>query len=159
MPRPAQATIADQVEHIPHALTVRDLKAILQVSDQTIYRMVADQTVPYFLVRRSYRFDPKQIAEWLRKRSVAARLSVGLYELEAGFAERAVYFLQYSLAVCVFQIPHCAREILVAHPLLDRAEVYARLQMRGCETRPVFVEEPVVAERCGAAKSTTLQSE
>jgi excisionase family DNA binding protein len=72
MPRPAQATIADQVERIPHALTVRDLKAILQVSDQTIYRMIADQTVPFFLVRGSYRFDPMEIGKWLRQRSMSA---------------------------------------------------------------------------------------
>jgi excisionase family DNA binding protein len=72
MQRTAQATIADQIEQVPHALTVRDLKRILQVSDQTIYRMIADQTVPFFLVRGSYRFDPKRIAEWLRKQSMNA---------------------------------------------------------------------------------------
>jgi hypothetical protein len=34
-------SIADQIERMPHALTVRELKALLQVSDQTIYRMIA----------------------------------------------------------------------------------------------------------------------
>jgi excisionase family DNA binding protein len=63
------ASIADQIERMPHAMTVRELTAILQVSDQTIYRMIADQTIPFFLVRGSYRFDPKRIAEWLRRRS------------------------------------------------------------------------------------------
>jgi excisionase family DNA binding protein len=47
------------------ALTARELKELLQVSDQTIYRMIADQTIPFLTVRNSYRFDPKQIAEWL----------------------------------------------------------------------------------------------
>jgi excisionase family DNA binding protein len=62
--------LADQIERTPYALTVRELMAILQVSDQTIYRMVRDLTIPFFLVRGSYRFDPKKIAEWLRKRSM-----------------------------------------------------------------------------------------
>jgi excisionase family DNA binding protein len=65
-------SIADRIECIPHALTARELKAILQVSDQTIYRMIADQTIPFLTVRNSYRFDPKQIAEWLRERSMSA---------------------------------------------------------------------------------------
>jgi excisionase family DNA binding protein len=66
--------IADRIERMPHALAVRELAIILQVSDQTIYRMIADQAIPFFLVRGSYRFDPKQIAEWLRKRSMSAGL-------------------------------------------------------------------------------------
>jgi hypothetical protein len=33
------------------------------------------------------------------------------------------------------------------HPLLDRAEVHARLQVRGRESRAVFVQEPVIAAR------------
>ena len=64
-------SIADRIESMPHALTVRELKALLQVSDQTIYRMIADQTIPFLTVRNSYRFDPKQIAEWLRRRSMS----------------------------------------------------------------------------------------
>ena len=66
------ASLADRIECTPHALTVRELMTILRVSDQTIYRMCADQTIPFFLVRGSYRFDPKEIAEWLRKRSLSA---------------------------------------------------------------------------------------
>jgi len=57
------ASLADQIECSPHALNVRDLMAFLKVSDQTIYRMIADQTIPFLTVRNSYRFDPKQIAE------------------------------------------------------------------------------------------------
>ena len=64
-------SIADRIERMPHALTVRELKALLQVSDQTIYRMIADQTIPFMTLRNSYRFDPKQIAEWLRQRSMS----------------------------------------------------------------------------------------
>lgn len=66
------ARITDRIERMPHALTVRELKELLQVSDQTIYRMIADKTIPFLTVRNSYRFDPKQIAEWLRQRSMSA---------------------------------------------------------------------------------------
>jgi excisionase family DNA binding protein len=65
-----EPSIADQIERMTHVLTVGELAALLQVSDQTIYRMIGDQTIPFFLVRGSYRFDPRQIAAWLRKRSV-----------------------------------------------------------------------------------------
>jgi len=65
-----ESSIAEQVERMQHALTVRELISILRVSDQTIYRMIADHTIPFFLVRGSYRFDPKIIAEWLRQQSV-----------------------------------------------------------------------------------------
>jgi excisionase family DNA binding protein len=64
-------SIASRIECIPHALTVRELTAILQVSDQTIYRMIADKTIPFLTVRNSYRFDPKQIAEWVRQRCMS----------------------------------------------------------------------------------------
>lgn len=67
-----RACITDQIERMPHALTVRELAALLQVSDQTIYRMIADQTIPFLTIRNSYRFDPKQIAVWLRQRSMNA---------------------------------------------------------------------------------------
>src|SRR5207244_4672874 len=67
-------SIADRIERIPHALTVHELMAILRVSNQTIYRMCTDQTIPFFLVRRSYRFDQNVIAEWLSKQSMKADL-------------------------------------------------------------------------------------
>jgi hypothetical protein len=35
----------------------------------------------------------------------------------------------------------------VSHPLLDRSEVHARLQVRGRESRAVFVQETVIAAR------------
>jgi len=64
------ASIVDRIERVTHALNVRELKAILRVSDQTIYRMIADHAIPVFLLRGCYRFDPKKIAEWLRRRSM-----------------------------------------------------------------------------------------
>lgn len=48
-----RAGITDRIERMPHALTVRELTALLQVSDQTIYRMIADQTIPFLTVRNS----------------------------------------------------------------------------------------------------------
>lgn len=62
--------IADLIEKSPVALTVRDLADTLNLSGQTLYRMVSDQTIPFFTIRGSYRFDPKEIARWLRRRSV-----------------------------------------------------------------------------------------
>ena len=53
------ASIADVIERSPNALKVRDLTKKLGVSDQTIYRMIDDHTIPYFRVRGAIRFDPQ----------------------------------------------------------------------------------------------------
>jgi excisionase family DNA binding protein len=66
------ASIADEIERSPTALTVRDITKFLRVSDQTVYRMTLDGTIPFFRVRGAIRFDPKQISGWLRKKSVNA---------------------------------------------------------------------------------------
>jgi len=67
-----ESTLADEIELLPNALTVRDITKRLRVSDQTVYRMILDQTIPYFRIRGVVRFDPREIARWLRRKSVNA---------------------------------------------------------------------------------------
>lgn len=64
-------SIADEIaRRAPNALTVRDLTKFWRVSDQTIYRLAASGTIPHFRLAGSIRFDPKEIANWIRKRSI-----------------------------------------------------------------------------------------
>ena len=61
-------SIADRIERIPHALTARELMTILQVSDQTIYRMIADQTISSVGMKESHSDGPRPSMESTSKR-------------------------------------------------------------------------------------------
>lgn len=49
-------------------------------------------------------------------------------------AERVIHLLQDFLSARILQVPHCAGQVFMAHPLLDRTEVYTGLQVRGRES-------------------------
>jgi excisionase family DNA binding protein len=61
--------LAEQIEKLGHALSVDELAALLQLSDETIRRQVKQGTIPYFKVGMTIRFDPKQTAKWLREKA------------------------------------------------------------------------------------------
>ena len=44
-----------------HLLTVQELATYLKCSPTTIYRMVDEGLIPYYLVRREYRFDLQKV--------------------------------------------------------------------------------------------------
>ena len=44
-----------------HLLTVQELATYLKCSTTTIYRMVDEGLIPYYLVRREYRFDLQKV--------------------------------------------------------------------------------------------------
>jgi len=50
--------------------TVRSLGDHLQVSDDTIYRMVLRRAIPHFRLGRKIRFDPDAIERWKRQQSL-----------------------------------------------------------------------------------------
>jgi excisionase family DNA binding protein len=52
------------------ALTVPQVAALFGCSDQTIYRLIKEKRIPYFIVRGSIRIDPQALADWLEKRQV-----------------------------------------------------------------------------------------
>lgn len=66
----SESTIADEIERSPTALTVRDLTKLWQVSDETVYRLATSGVLPHFRIGGSLRFDPRQVAMWLRSRSI-----------------------------------------------------------------------------------------
>jgi excisionase family DNA binding protein len=48
------------------ALKVSDLTALLGVDDKHLYRMAARGKIPSFKVGGAVRFDPQEVANWLR---------------------------------------------------------------------------------------------
>jgi len=60
-------SIADQIEKIGHALTAEDLSQLLSVSKVTIFKQAAAGRIPCFKVGTCVRFDPRAVAQWLRK--------------------------------------------------------------------------------------------
>ncbi|MBF0515712.1 MAG: PTS sugar transporter subunit IIA [Nitrospirae bacterium] len=46
-------------------LTVKDMAALLNISEKTIYRMIQNDTIPCFRVSGQWRFDRNEINSWL----------------------------------------------------------------------------------------------
>ncbi len=58
--------IIEELEALEHALKASELAQLLGVSGKKIYKMAAQSLLPSFRIGRSVRFDPKQVAEWLK---------------------------------------------------------------------------------------------
>ncbi len=61
-------TLIQILESRKEALNVQELAELLGVSDKQIYVMVADGRLPAFHIGRVIRFDPQDVADWLRKK-------------------------------------------------------------------------------------------
>ena len=59
--------IADQIEKTGHALTAEDLAKLLCVSKLTVYKLAKAGRIPAFRIATCLRFDPRAVANWLRK--------------------------------------------------------------------------------------------
>jgi len=60
-------SLTDQIERIPHALTAAELAELLAVSPISIYKLAKSHRIPCFRVGSCVRFDPRAVANWLRK--------------------------------------------------------------------------------------------
>jgi excisionase family DNA binding protein len=63
--------LAEIVEDKKEALRVTEVARILDVSIKKIYRMAANGQIPFLKISNSIRFDPHDIAVWLRSQSSA----------------------------------------------------------------------------------------
>jgi len=61
-------TLIEVLETWGGALTVQQVAELLGVSDKHIYELAADGALPAFRVGRAIRFDPQDLADWLRKK-------------------------------------------------------------------------------------------
>lgn len=63
--------LIEQLEARTVAMKVSELCELLGVDDKHVYRMAARGTLPSFRVGGSVRFDPQEIANWLRLKYTA----------------------------------------------------------------------------------------
>jgi excisionase family DNA binding protein len=60
--------LVEQLEARNGAMKVSELCELLGVDDKHIYRMAARGSLPSFHVGGAVRFDPQEVAKWLRAR-------------------------------------------------------------------------------------------
>lgn len=61
---------AAMVGYLRMQLTVRDAASLLSVSEKTVYRWIAQQSIPFYLVNRQYRFNRAELLEWATSRRI-----------------------------------------------------------------------------------------
>jgi excisionase family DNA binding protein len=61
--------LVDLLEKSQHALTVAEVAKILNMSPRTIYQHVASGRMPAVKIGSAVRFDPAELAGWLRKKA------------------------------------------------------------------------------------------
>lgn len=64
----AAVKIIAELETKEHALKVREVATLLQVTPQCVYKMAAQQRIPSFRIGRAVRFYPDQVAGWLQRK-------------------------------------------------------------------------------------------
>jgi excisionase family DNA binding protein len=60
-------SLAEEVAQIEGAITADKLAKLLSVSKITIFKMAKAGRIPSFRVGTCVRFDPRKVADWLRK--------------------------------------------------------------------------------------------
>jgi excisionase family DNA binding protein len=60
-------SLPDRIERIGRALTADELASMLTVAKVTIFKQAKAGRIPSFRIGSCVRFDPKMVAQWLRK--------------------------------------------------------------------------------------------
>ena len=60
-------SLPDRIEQFGHALTAAELAQLLAVSRITVFKMAKAGRIPCFRIGTCVRFDPRAVAQWLRK--------------------------------------------------------------------------------------------
>ena len=58
-----------QIERRKKALTVSELADLVHLSTKQIYELVSKRSIPSYRIAGSIRFDPKLVADWLRRQA------------------------------------------------------------------------------------------
>ncbi len=66
--RPGMARVLETLESKQCAMKAGELAKLLGVTRQQIYKLAASSAIPSFRVGTAVRFDPNQVAEWLRRK-------------------------------------------------------------------------------------------
>jgi excisionase family DNA binding protein len=65
-------SIADRLDLMDRALTVKQLAPLLNVSFTSLYNRAREGRIPSYRIGGSVRFDPHTVAEWLRAQECKA---------------------------------------------------------------------------------------
>ena len=63
----------DALLGIDRMLSVRELSAVMGISGKQVYALAGRGAIPHYRIGRAVRFDPMEVAEWLRERSCGRR--------------------------------------------------------------------------------------
>jgi excisionase family DNA binding protein len=66
-------SIIEKLEAMPNAITASELAMLLHLGNMVVYDMVSRGALPCIRIGYTVRFDPHEIAQWLRNRSSAIR--------------------------------------------------------------------------------------
>ncbi len=63
----ATSSLPDRIEQCGHALTAVELAELLAVSRVTVFKLAKRGRIPSFRIGTCVRFDPRAVADWLRR--------------------------------------------------------------------------------------------
>ena len=69
LPLPATCSIADRIARWPSLMTAKVLAPMLDYDPKTLYAHAAAGKIPSIRMHGGIRFDPYDVAEWLRERA------------------------------------------------------------------------------------------
>lgn len=61
-----------RLERLSDALTAPDIAKLLGMGRTVVYEMAATARIPHFRIGTMIRFDPVQVAHWLREREIGS---------------------------------------------------------------------------------------
>jgi len=70
---PTPFSLIERLGTFQQAMTTEEVADLLNVSKLTVLRKAKRGTIPAFKVGRIFRFDPRTLANWLKKRGVQCR--------------------------------------------------------------------------------------
>jgi excisionase family DNA binding protein len=130
--------LADSLDQRGTALTVSDVAELLNISERQVYKLAASNRIPSFRLGGSVRFDPSDVAAWLRQKIGPRRSELAAARARpAGFPNRPVL-----PPVSVATQPPCCGANTKAHPyyiLKDRPQNACKLRViaRPCRVRTI----------------------
>ena len=62
-------SLGDFLDNRATALTVSEVAEILNISERQVYKLASESVIPSFHIGSSIRFDPSQLAAWLRQKA------------------------------------------------------------------------------------------
>jgi excisionase family DNA binding protein len=62
-------SLGDFLDKRATALNVSEVAEILNISERQVYKLASQSVIPSFHVGSSIRFDPSQVAAWLRQKA------------------------------------------------------------------------------------------